>query len=284
MTAPNTTPQIPSRDDPGPTMPGLRTTLHPDASPRGCSSTDRLGQAALGACPVTRNWRGCNETCARVPHTRSDDPGPELEGAPPRLPDTDRLRVGPGTTTPPPGTRCPVTGSAKAPRGRRPARRSRRGPRSAGARPPHRRRRASGSTPPAPPPAAPGSCAGAGTGRFLLPRRCVQRREHSRHRPVSRSSAHGPCRSPGRTPSAASSRGFPAHTQTAVLPAEVTHRRPGNLGAVPLPSSHHQQPAPDLTTAAWDRRSPPTAFVASTGARAGVAGRSGPAGLDRRAA
>jgi len=29
---------------------------------------------------VTRNWRGCNETCARVPHTRSDDPGPELEG------------------------------------------------------------------------------------------------------------------------------------------------------------------------------------------------------------
>jgi len=39
-----------------------------------------------------------------------------------------------------------------------------------------------------------------------------------------------------------------------------------------LPSSHHQQPAPDLTTAAWDRRSPPTAFVASTGARAGVAG------------
>ena len=29
---------------------------------------------------MTRNWRGCNETCARVPHTRSDDPGPELEG------------------------------------------------------------------------------------------------------------------------------------------------------------------------------------------------------------
>ena len=104
-----------------------------------------------------------------------------------RLPDTDhRLSRRPGTTTPLlPGTRCPVTGSAKAPRGRRPGHRSRCGPRSAGARPPHRRRRASGSTPPATPPAAPGSCAGPGTGRFLLPRRCVQRREHSRHRPVS---------------------------------------------------------------------------------------------------
>ena len=44
MTAPNTTPQIPSRDDPGTTMPGLRTTLHPG----GVRPQIGSGRAALG--------------------------------------------------------------------------------------------------------------------------------------------------------------------------------------------------------------------------------------------
>jgi len=130
-------------------------------------------------------------------------------------------------TTPPPGTRCPVTGSAKAPRGRRPARRSRRGPRSTPVlvhlidvgehlvqlrqrrRPRHR------GHVPAPEPAD-----------FSFHASCVQRREHSRHRPVSRSSAHGPCRSPGQDAFGCVLAGIPgAYTNSSTPGRGNTHRR-----------------------------------------------------------
>jgi hypothetical protein len=128
----------------------------------------------------------------------------------------------------------------------------------------HRRRRASGSTPPATPPAAPRSCAGAGTGRFFLPRRPA----------CSAGNTAGTARCPE-----FSARSLPQSGQDAFgcvlagsgrihkqqYSAEVTHRRPAPRAQSRCLLPHHQQPAPDLTTAAWDRRSPPTAFVAAPG-------------------
>jgi len=96
----------------------------------------------------------------------------------------------------------------------------------AGARPPHRRRRASGSTPPAPPPAAPGSCAGAGTGRFLLPRQLRAAPGTQPAPPGVRSSAHGPCRSPGQDAFGCVLAGIPgAYTNSSTPGRGNTHRR-----------------------------------------------------------
>src|SRR5664280_1015967 len=47
-----------------------------------CSSTDRLRAGCPGRNVVTRNWRGCNETCAGIATPARDSPPvPELEGS-----------------------------------------------------------------------------------------------------------------------------------------------------------------------------------------------------------
>jgi hypothetical protein len=91
--------------------------------------------------------------------------------------------------------------------------------------------------------------------------------------PGVRSSAHGPCRSPGQDAFGCVLAGIPgAYTNSSTPGRGNTHRR------APATSAQSRCLLPTISnrsrshTAAWDRRSPPTAFVASTGARAGVAG------------